>query len=486
MHTIQKFLKTPYYFQWLILFFVLHGYSDFTGVIKFSSLAGLTAKLSIAAWILFFVCKRIYRDPYKAALLVTIIFFGYLFFGAIQDNAGTVQVFRPLRLFVVLIPAMLLIYLLVFAGLFFYKKPLIRTTSLLNLLFLVYIGYDLITIAWQEGTVTNKITAPAVTVAQVADTMQKPDVYLILLDEYLGSSALKDYYNYNNTFFESFLTQRGFHICARPTSNYTFTIYSMASLLNMRYLDSADLGTTQQYTYKHLAELIKNNKAIEYFKRLNYTIQNYSPFSLAGSPAASSVPVLPTDIQLITDKIAWNRIIKRIMLGEPQNWLNVSFISAGISREINDNHEKQMQSVLSVAGKTSPSFTYIHLLMPHKPFVFDSTGKTPDVYKEVSDNKRSGTDKLYLQYLVYTNKRVSRFIDALYKATQGKAVIMVMSDHGYRDVSKFSYSSFNAVYLPSRDYHLWYDSMSNVNQFPILFNTLFGQKIPLKEDHHRF
>jgi hypothetical protein len=490
MHKIQKFLKRPYYFQWLILFFVLHGYSDYTGVIKFSSLAWLTVKLSLAAWTLFFVCKRIYRDPYKAALLVTVVFFGFLFFGAIQDNAGRVGVFRPFSLFVVLIPVLLLLYLGLLAGLFFYKKPLIKITALLNLLFLVYIGYDVITTSLRTGSVNN-ITAPAITVTPIADTMQKPDVYLILLDEYLGSSGLKEYYNYDNSFFESFLKQKGFHICSKPSSNYSFTIYSMASLFNMRYLDLADVGTSKQYTYKRLAELIKNNPACEYFKRFHYSIHNYSSFSLSGHPAATSVPVLPTDIELITDKIAWNRLIKRIMLGEPQNWLNVSFISAGINREINNTHEKQMQSLLASAGKASPAFTYIHLLMPHKPFVFDSTGKMPDVYKEVSDNKRSGTDKLYLQYLVYTNKRVSRFIDELYQATHGKAVIMVMSDHGYRDAhsipgKNFSFASFNAVYLPNRDYRLWYDSVSNVNQFPILFNTLFGQKIPLKKDYHHF
>ena len=126
--------------------------------------------------------------------------------------------------------------------------------------------------------------------------------------------------------------------------------------------------------------------------------------------------------------------------------------------------------------------------MPHKPFIYDSTGKTPDVYATLSGgNRMSGTDKLYLQYLVYTNKRITKFIDELYTATRGKAAIIVMSDHGYRDAhsiagKNFSFQSFNAVYLPNRDYHLWYDSVSNVNQFPLLFNTLFGQQIQLKAD----
>jgi len=125
--------------------------------------------------------------------------------------------------------------------------------------------------------------------------------------------------------------------------------------------------------------------------------------------------------------------------------------------------------------------------MPHKPFVYDSTGKMPDIYSKLQGNKISGTDNLYLQYLVYTNKRIKQFIEQLVAATRGKAAIILMSDHGYRDAHSipgkdFSFCNFNAVYLPNRDYHLWYDSVSNVNQFPVLLNTLFGQQIPLKKD----
>ncbi len=119
--------------------------------------------------------------------------------------------------------------------------------------------------------------------------------------------------------------------------------------------------------------------------------------------------------------------------------------------------------------------------------MYDSTGQLTNTYKAVKGHKQSGIDNLYLQYLVYTNKRMMTFLDQLFAATQGKAVIMVMSDHGYRDVfgsdgKFFGFTNFNAVYLPNRDYHLWYDSVTNVNQFPLLFNTLFGQQIPLRKD----
>jgi hypothetical protein len=495
MQKILHLLKAPLYFQWLILFFVLHGYSEFIGHIQLSSLALLIVKLSAVAWLLFFIFRRMYRDAYKSALLVTVLFFCYLFFGAMQDKLAAYPPLFSWSLFRKLIPVLGVLCLLVAISLFFSKTPPPKFTRFLNGLFIIYILFDIGSITWRAINMEQKPPVAVQGIRPLAGSVTKPDVYLILLDEYLGSAGLQEYYHYDNTPFESFLKQKGFHVCSRPASNYAFTIYSMASLFNMRYLDSTDLGHSEGYTYKSLAALINKSAVSEYFKQFNYSIHNYSPFVFAGTDATESVSVLPRDIELITDQAAYSRLLKRIVLGEPQDKMNLAFVARWLNKKIDATHERQMKAVLEAAHKPStqsPAFTYLHLLMPHKPFIYDSTGKTPDVYATLSGGNRiSGTDKLYLQYLVYTNKRISRFIDELYTATRGKAAIIVMSDHGYRDARSipgkdFSFQPFNAVYLPNRDYHLWYDSVSNVNQFPLLFNTLFGQQIPLKKDSTHF
>ena len=72
-----------------------------------------------------------------------------------------------------------------------------------------------------------------------------------------------------------------------------------------------------------------------------------------------------------------------------------------------------------------------------------------------------------------------------------EAVIALMSDHGYRsfdliDPRFLKTNNFNAVYFPSRDYGLYYDSMSNVNQFRVLLNSLFKQNLPILKDSLSF
>lgn len=482
MQQIKKFFKTPYYFQWLIVFFVLHGYSDFIGFIRMPSLLLLILIYSLVAWLLFFGFRIMYRNTHKAAWLVTILFFCYLFFGAIQDGLSQQPVVSTLSRLSVFLPLVLLLCLIAAAGLFLYKKSPARPAVLLNLLFLIYIVYDVAVIA-VKSMHNNAYHAkqPEPVLAPVPDSLQKPDVYLVLLDEYMGMYGLQEYFHYDNSAFSSFLRQKGFYVCSRSVSNYSQTVFSMASLFNMRYLSLADRGLTFKDHYKSMIALIKNNQTCATFSKLHYTIRNLSPFMFWNSDRATSYNLLPTDIELITDRTALDRVEEGLRFGNtPASRQYMSLFSKYLYKNIDAGHEKVMQAALSDVGKGSPVFTYIHLLMPHRPYVYDSTGSMPEY-------KNAGNDDLYLQFLVHTNKRIGRFIDQLYQATQGKAVILLMSDHGYRDVlrpgtSRLRFSTLNAVYLPNRDYHLWYDSVSNVNQFPLLFNTLFRQQIPVQKD----
>jgi hypothetical protein len=66
-----------------------------------------------------------------------------------------------------------------------------------------------------------------------------PDIYVIVLDGYMRSDALKQDLGYDNSPFIDQLTSMGFYVasCSRP--NYTFTYASISALLNMRYIPAA-------------------------------------------------------------------------------------------------------------------------------------------------------------------------------------------------------------------------------------------------------
>jgi hypothetical protein len=66
-----------------------------------------------------------------------------------------------------------------------------------------------------------------------------------------------------------------------------------------------------------------------------------------------------------------------------------------------------------------------------------------------------------------------------------------MGDHGYRCPSylimtKNIFANQNAIYFPDQDYHLLYDSISNVNLPRIILNKYFNLSIPLLKDSSIF
>ena len=63
-----------------------------------------------------------------------------------------------------------------------------------------------------------------------------PDIYVIVLDTYMRSDALKQDLGYDNSPFINQLTKMGFYVASCGHPNYTFTYASISALLNMRYI----------------------------------------------------------------------------------------------------------------------------------------------------------------------------------------------------------------------------------------------------------
>ena len=61
------------------------------------------------------------------------------------------------------------------------------------------------------------------------ETKSYPDVYYIILDGYMSSSSLKEFLNYDNQEFVSYLTNKGFDVNHKSYSNYPSSVPSVIS-----------------------------------------------------------------------------------------------------------------------------------------------------------------------------------------------------------------------------------------------------------------
>jgi hypothetical protein len=136
---------------------------------------------------------------------------------------------------------------------------------------------------------------------------------------------------------------------------------------------------------------------------------------------------------------------------------------------------------ISKEQSTTPRFVYTHLLMPHFPYYFNSKGESNKIDNLMPQNLTNGF--LYLEYLKYVNTKVLNLLSSITHSDKD-AIIILLSDHGYRYTANIenSFSNLSAIYDPKKRIREYYQTISNVNIFPILFNDLFHANLPLLED----
>lgn len=67
------------------------------------------------------------------------------------------------------------------------------------------------------------------------DCQNRPDIYYIIVDGYGREDVLRETYGIDNSEFLGFLKENGFHVIDQAHSNYTQTVYSLSSSLNLNY-----------------------------------------------------------------------------------------------------------------------------------------------------------------------------------------------------------------------------------------------------------
>jgi hypothetical protein len=485
------FQDVAVYLFFIPVFFVLHGYLENFGFIGIGESLLLMLTYGGASALLYLIFLFFYREHIKAALLSTYIMGFYLFFGAFHDFFKDHDI--PLHRYSLIIPLFLVFLIFGLVYLKKIKKPFSRSTLFLNLLFLIYLAIDVVGIGWKFFHPNpNKLSAyefASKSSYAPCDTCAKPDIYLLLFDEYGSSLSLKQRFNYDNSDLDSFLVNRGFQIQAHSRSNYNFTPFSMASILNMSYLKgikNPSACTLEDYAY--CDNLVRDDEVIKYLSYQGYDIVNYSVFDLAGNPSKVEQSFLPLKTKLITDRTLFHYIQRDV------GWLLYAgkfkikwLVEQTMFRHSNNNKifvdlVKKESALLS----TKPRFVYAHFYLPHPPFFYDKSGNRRDM-KTVYERNDEKYSQDYLDYVPYTNQKAKELITTIQENTNHSAVIIFLGDHGFRnttnptDLSNY-FQNQNAVYFPDRDYHSFYDSLSNVNEFRLVFNKLFNANFPLLKD----
>jgi len=291
------------------------------------------------------------------------------------------------------------------------------------------------------------------------DPATLPDIYYIILDSYGSESFLSSHYGYDNSGFVRWLEDRGFYVARDSQSNYNQTYWSLASSLNLNYVDPQILRKGDNAT---LRKMIEDNSLMRFLKSKGYR------FAFFGS----SYP--------LTQR---NRYAD-FTLGS--GWANSEFtrtlLSTTAVRYFTPAHTTR-KAVLNAFSNIprarnevdGPLFLFAHIEPPHAPYLFDRNGKP---LKQTDDE-----DKMYVEQLMFVNKKVETLVDRILAESKRPPVIIVQGDHSPKQSGKTRQTEILNVYHLPVGANLLYPSITPVNSFRVVLNSVFGTDFKLLQDH---
>jgi hypothetical protein len=145
---------------------------------------------------------------------------------------------------------------------------------------------------------------------------------------------------------------------------------------------------------------------------------------------------------------------------------------------------EQLQNVPSIPG---PKLVFVHLVIPHSPFVFGPDGEFIDIrpYDIVNgiytaeDHKRGITAAV-----TYINKRMLEIIPKLIQASKTPPIIILAGDHGTGGSITVT-MNLEAFFVPGSQ-SIFYETITPVNIFRVVFDSYFNGSFALLPDKGYF
>ncbi|XZF12854.1 hypothetical protein ACTHGU_13785 [Chitinophagaceae bacterium MMS25-I14] len=477
----------PFFLFLLPVFFVLHAYQFYYGFVPVTDLLIIACSYLAVTAVLFLVVQLFTRSSIKTGILCFLLMIIVLYWG---DMLLQVKVFFP-HAFFARIPVLFVTVMGAAALLYFLFTRLQISTQkriilLLNVLFLIYLGIDAGIIISKSGTdhSMSRVLPEKLHVSNAKNW----NVYFLLFDEYASSYSLQHDLGFDNSDIDSFLVQKGFSIQHHSRSNYNYTYFSMASVLQMSYLEkikkprSVDLRD-----YNVCAGWIRNNQAVQTLQHAGYDFYNYTFFEIAGRQPIINDGFLTVKSRLITANTLYDRFMHDYMQFFRSAATNEKETAATYFKfdDYNNGIVSRVQRIVD-SPLVHPRFVYAHFAVPHSPFYYNAAGE-----RLRADSAIAASVAVNPQYYWYNvqraNKDIRDVVTAILAKESGHAVIVIMGDHGFRGKTKSNdpqakFRNMNAVYFPDHDYNTLYDSVSNVNMFRILLSKVTGNSYSLLPD----
>jgi hypothetical protein len=310
-----------------------------------------------------------------------------------------------------------------------------------------------------------------------------PDIYVLLLDAYPGTSVLASVFDFDNAAFTKALVNRHFDVATDARSNYWFTSLSLGTIFygedlhNVPEFGRVISGDAEPRPSWRIA--LNANPMFDVLREHGYRI-------VASASGWNDVDLTSADTWLDSGSVNEfeTSLLRSTFIGD---FVDVAMPDFYVTQK-RDRIDYAFNALESLAQgqHDQPVFAWIHIPAPHPPVAVTDHGSllewpnTDTFFGITSAQMGISIEKykrLFTAQLEYVNSRVIRALDMVTR-TDPNAVVLVMSDHGPGNPQDSTGSeidvsarlrNFFAARTPG--HQPYPDAVSSVNVLSILFNA---------------
>lgn len=519
----MSYVRLALYPFLLSLYFVLLLLSENLGDAFFGDVRRSILILLLATGLLLLLLSGIFRSLDKAAFLASLLLI-YFFIGPDLEELAPAAINQyKTALFLLGIGILVAITLIAFR--------LIRDWVIVNQTLNITVGIMLLLVVYRIGSYglsdAGYIFEP--TLERHASIIEgfhlpegtPPDIYYLLVDGYARADIVRELFNYNNSEFIDFLEKTGFQVAHKSVANYQLTRLAVASMLNLDYVvdENGFTDDSAGNLRKVLTNKTFNNKVANVLREFGYrivTIRSEGHFVIMAdaenlAPETTWMDANEFETALLETSLVprvfrmrnFRRFFRPIL---PKKKLSESSLKLISQQGLNMRRmgvDYVFEELARQSAGDSPMFVIGHIHAPHQPFVYGRNGETPEQpnWKFGKLEHFSSDAQAYSDQIHYLNIKLRKLIDKILANAATPPIIILQGDHGLRltwwdtklpldnreeldDVClRETFTNLNAIYLPGTEGPAaFYDSISPVNTFRLIFDNYFGSELGMVED----
>lgn len=449
----------------------------------------LHSLLALGLYLLFLIPYRQHAIRAAISTFIFLVFFhtyGILYSYLLKLDIIQIEHYTLLPLFVLI--AIYTSWLVVKIG----DAHLQRLWTSGTLILSIIVVFNIIRIAPHELGKAQQTALAATSSASEVDisslSAEYPDIYYIVLDEFSGFEPMRQYWNYHGVDdFKQYLEDRGFFVAEQTHGLSQVTLYELATRLNYEKYPCCR-------EYRTYFAAIADSQVMRFLKTKRYTTVTFdqtesvipadlpvqADYSYSNAPDSARPSSLLDDFGIL--------VINNTMLRVFSNIYEPLIVAPGI-----EAHKNMLFFTLDKMKDLneipSPKFVYVHLLLPHMPFIFDQHGTV------IATNYNTNWND-YLGNYIYSISYTQEMIENIFSQADPKRppIIILQSDHGARNQiyngnedalledfpEEYKTWILYTLYIPGYDTSSLPQDINPINTFPIIFNYLFDANVPLQ------